>query len=84
MLHAAFDRPHFFSLRERYLKSRYTHRPVVITTYSRDGLTRVVEHSRGDPSAPQALTVLEDEFERIVQSDRRIRAMMERTGDMLE
>jgi Domain of unknown function (DUF6438) len=69
LLQAAFERANFVTLRD-YDKVENTDDDWAHISYRRGGFVKRVRHYHGDNSAPAALTTLEDDFDRIVDSVR--------------
>jgi len=70
-LDAAFDRVNFMQLRD-FDRVENTDEDWAHVSLTRAGRTKRVRHYHGDVTAPPALSVLEDEFDRIVDSGRLI------------
>jgi len=68
-LQAAFDRSNFMQLHD-YDRVENTDDDWAHLSYRRGGITKRVRHYHGDNSAPAALSALEDEFDRVVDSGR--------------
>ena len=68
-----FEKANYFSLNDRYTERTVTDLPTVITSISMEGETKKIEHYRGDFSAPESLTELEDKIDEIVNSDQWIK-----------
>jgi hypothetical protein len=78
-LERAFADAHYSALASTYTHEDVTDVPTEITSFRDDGdRTKQVEHYRGDSRAPEALTKLEDEIDRIVGSERWIGTREER------
>ena len=70
---AEFENINFFSLKNAYTEKTITDAPSVITSITRNGKTKTVEHYHGDFNAPEKLTELEDKIDEIVNSERWIK-----------
>ena len=68
-----FEKVDYFSLNDSYIERTVTDLPTVITSISIEGKTKEIEHYRGDFSAPEKLTKLEDKIDEIVNSDQWIK-----------
>lgn len=68
-LQAAFEHANFAQLRD-YDRVENTDDDWALVSFYRGGTAKRVRHYHGDNSAPLALSVLEDEFDRIVNSGR--------------
>ena len=66
-LDRAFERADYFSLADHYDHENITDQPSATTSYRRSGRTKTVSHDQGDREAPDALSTLEDEIDRIVR-----------------
>lgn len=67
----AFERARYSRLEEAYTSREFTDAPGCLTSIEyEDGTSRSVDHYHGDPAAPDALTELEDEIDRIVGVER--------------
>lgn len=70
-LQEAFERARYLRLEDDYTERGVTDAPSCLTSVEYDdGSSRSVVHYHGDPSAPDALTELEDEIDRIVGVER--------------
>jgi hypothetical protein len=70
-LAAAFERARYSRLEDRYTNREFTDAPGCLTSISyEDGSSKSIDHYHGDPAAPDALTELEDEIDRIVGVER--------------
>ncbi len=63
----AFERANFLSLRD-YTDQKVTDSPSAITSITKNGKTKTVNHYYGDDSAPQELSELESKIDEIVNS----------------
>ncbi|MEP7049721.1 MAG: DUF6438 domain-containing protein [Pseudomonadota bacterium] len=79
-LRAAFDRANFAQLHD-YDRVENTDDDWVLLSFYRGATPKRVRHYHGDNSAPLALSVLEDEFDRIVGSGRYV-GMPSATGSL--
>lgn len=68
-----FDKVGYDSLKDTYTERTITDAPSVITSITRNGKTRKVEHYHGDFNAPEKLTELEDRIDEIVDSEQWIK-----------
>ena len=67
----AFKRARYSRLEDRYTSREFAGAPSCLTSIEyEDGSSRSVDHYHGDPSAPDALTDLEDEIDRILGVER--------------
>jgi Domain of unknown function (DUF6438) len=67
----AFERARYSRLEDSYTNHEFTDAPGCLTSVEyEDGSSRSIDHYYGDPSAPAALTELEDEIDRIVGVER--------------
>jgi uncharacterized protein DUF6438 len=67
----AFERAGYSRLADRYTNREFTDAPGCLTSIEyEDGSSKRVHHHHGDPNAPDALTELEDEIDRIVGVER--------------
>lgn len=67
----AFERARYSRLEDRYTNREFGDAPGCRTSIEyEDGSSKSVDHYHGDPSAPFALTELEDEIDRIVGVER--------------
>jgi hypothetical protein len=67
----AFKRARYSRLEGSYTTREFTDAPGCLTSVEYDdGSSKSVDHYHGDPSAPEALTELEDEIDRIVGVER--------------
>src|ERR687894_241291 len=67
----AFERARYSRLEDRYTDREFAGAPGCMTSVEyEDGGSKSVEHYHGDPSAPDALTELEDEIDRILGVER--------------
>ena len=67
----AFERARYSRLADRYTSREFTDAPGCLTSIEyEDGTSKSIDHYHGDPSAPAALTELEDEIDRIVGVER--------------
>jgi hypothetical protein len=67
----AFERARYSRLEDRYVSREFTDAPGCLTSIEyEDGSSKSIDHYHGDPSAPDALTELEDEIDRIVGVER--------------
>jgi hypothetical protein len=64
-----FDKVGYDSLKDSYTERTITDAPSVITSITRNGKTKTVEHYHGDFNAPEKLTELEDKIDEIVNSE---------------
>ena len=63
----AFERARYSRLEDSYTSREFTDAPGCVTSIEyEDGSSKTVDHYHGDPSAPPALTELEDEIDHIV------------------
>jgi hypothetical protein len=68
-----FEKVDYDSLKDSYTERTITDAPSVITSITRNGKTKTVEHYHGDFNAPEKLTELEDKIDEIVNSDQWIK-----------
>jgi hypothetical protein len=67
----AFERARYSCLEDRYTSREFTDAPGCLTSVEyEDGSSKSIIHYHGDPSAPDTLTELEDEIDRIVGAER--------------
>ncbi len=67
----AFERADYFRLEDCYTSREITDAPGCLTSIEyEDGSSKSIDHYHGDPTAPNALTELEDEIDRIVGVER--------------
>ena len=67
----AFERARYSRLEDDYTSREFTGAPGCLTSIKyEDGSSKSIDHYHGDPSAPDALTELEDEIDRIVGVER--------------
>jgi hypothetical protein len=67
----AFQRAGYSRLEDSYTSHEFTGAPGCLTSIEyEDGRSKSIDHYHGDPSAPDALTELEDEIDRIVGVER--------------
>jgi hypothetical protein len=67
----AFVRARYSRLEDRYASREFAGAPTCLTSVEyEDGSAKGVEHYHGDPAAPDALTDLEDEIDRILGVER--------------
>ena len=67
----AFERARYSPLEDRYTSREFTDAPGCLTSVEyEDGSSKSIVHYHGDPSAPDTLTELEDEIDRIVGAER--------------
>lgn len=67
----AFERARYSRLAGRYTSREFTDAPGCLTSIEyEDGSSKSIDHYHGDPTAPDALTELEDEIDRIVGVER--------------
>ena len=67
----AFERANYFRLEDDYASHGVTDAPGCSTSIEYDdGSSKSIEHYHGDPTAPDALTELEDEIDRILGVER--------------
>lgn len=66
----AFARAEYFALDDAYTDVRMTDMPSAITSLELGTRRKTVTHYHGDPSAPEALTALEDAIDEITGSAR--------------
>ncbi|MCA1849115.1 MAG: DUF6438 domain-containing protein, partial [Actinobacteria bacterium] len=67
----AFERASYSRLEDRYTSREFTDAPGCLTSVEyEDGSSKRIVHYHGDPSAPDTLTELEDEIDRIVGVER--------------
>ena len=67
----AFERARYPRLEDRYTSREFADAPGCLTSIEyEDGSSKSIDHYHGDPSAPDALTELEDEIDRIVGVER--------------
>ena len=70
-LAGAFERARYFRLEDGYTSREFTDAPGCLTSIEyEDGSSKSIDHYHGDPTAPDALTELEDEIDRIVGVER--------------
>jgi len=70
-LAAAFQRARYFRLEDGYTSREFADAPGCLTSIEyEDGRSKSIDHYHGDPTAPDALTELEDEIDRIVGVER--------------
>jgi hypothetical protein len=66
-----FERAGYPRLADRYTNREFTDAPGCLTSIEyEDGSSKSIDHYHGDPTAPDALTELEDEIDRIVGVER--------------
>ncbi len=70
---AEFQKVDYFSLNDNYVEKTITDAETVITSITIDGKTKIIEHYRGDFSAPKELKELEDKIDETVNSSQWIR-----------
>ncbi|HEY93685.1 MAG TPA: hypothetical protein G4O15_01945 [Dehalococcoidia bacterium] len=63
-----FEKTDYDSLKDSYTERTITDAPSVITSITRNGKTKTIEHYQGDFNAPEKLTELEDKIDEIVNS----------------
>ena len=68
-----FEKVDYNSLKDTYTERTITDAPSVITSITRNGKTKTIEHYHGDFNAPEKLTELEDKIDEIVNSDQWIK-----------
>ena len=67
----AFERANYSRLQDSYTSREFTGAPGCLTSIEyEDGSFKTIDHYHGDPSAPEALTELEDEIDRILGVER--------------
>jgi hypothetical protein len=67
----AFERANYLHLEDDYTRYGVTDAPGCLTSIEyEDGSSKSINHYHGDPSAPDVLTELEDEIDRIVGVER--------------
>jgi hypothetical protein len=67
----AFERANYSRLEDRYTSREFTDAPGCLTSIEyENGTSKSIDHYHGDPTAPVALTELEDEIDRIVGVER--------------
>ncbi len=67
----AFERARYSRLEDRYASREFAGAPGCLTSVEyEDGSSKSVEHYHGDPAAPDTLTDLEDEIDRILGVER--------------
>src|SRR5918997_5897033 len=67
----AFERARYSRLEDHYTSREFTDAPGCLTSIEyEDGSSKSIDHYHGDPTAPDALTELEDEIDRIVGVER--------------
>ncbi len=67
----ALERARYPRMEDRYTSREFTGAPGCLTSIEyEDGSSKCVDHYHGDPSAPDALTELEDEIDRILGVER--------------
>jgi hypothetical protein len=67
----AFERAGYSRLADRYTNREFTDAPGCLTSIEyEDGSSKSIDHYHGDATAPDALTELEDEIDRIVGVER--------------
>ena len=67
----AFERARYSRLEDRYTSREFTDASGCLTSVEyEDGSSKSIVHYHGDPSAPDTLTELEDEIDRIVGAER--------------
>ena len=64
-----FENINYDSLEDSYTEKTITDAPSVITSITRNGKTKTIEHYHGDFNTPEKLTALEDKIDEIVNSD---------------
>jgi len=70
-LAGAFERARYFRLEDGYTSREFSGAPGCLTSIEyEDGSAKSIDHYHGDPTAPDALTELEDEIDRIVGVER--------------
>ena len=68
-----FEKIDYDSLKDSYTERTITDAPSVITSITRNGKTKTIEHYHGDFNAPEKLTELEDKIDEIVDSEQWIK-----------
>ncbi|UCD09975.1 MAG: hypothetical protein JSU79_04865 [Dehalococcoidales bacterium] len=68
-----FEKVNYDSLKDTYTEKTITDAPSVITSITRNGKTKTIEHYHGDFNAPEELTNLEDKIDEIVNSEQWIK-----------
>ena len=67
----AFDNARYSRMQDRYADREFAGAPGCLSSIEyADGSSKSIEHYHGDPAAPDALTELEDEIDRIAGADR--------------
>ena len=67
----AFERARYSRLEDHYTSREFTDAPGCLTSIQyEDGSSKSIDHYHGDPSAPDTLTELEDEIDRIAGVER--------------
>jgi Domain of unknown function (DUF6438) len=67
----AFERVNYLQLEDAYTSFGVTDTPGCLTSVEYDdGSSKSIDHDHGDPTAPDALTELEDEIDRIIGVER--------------
>ena len=64
-----FNRADYFSLKDNYVEHTMTDAHSVITSITINGKVKIIEHYHGDLSAPEALFLMENKIDEIVNSD---------------
>lgn len=72
-----FAAAHYFDFKDRY-HADVTDAPWAITSWHHDGKVKTVEHYFGDDHAPEALTRLEDDLDKLIGIERWIGSEAER------
>lgn len=68
-----FEKTDYDSLKDSYTERTITDAPSVITSITKNGKTKTIDHYHGDFNAPEKLTELEDKIDEIVNSDQWIK-----------
>ncbi len=68
-----FEKSDYDSFKDSYTERTITDAPSVITSITKDGKTKTIEHYHGDFNAPEELTELEDKIDEIVNSEQWIK-----------
>lgn len=74
----AFARADFFKLQDKYERYDITDHPSAIVFYDDGKQHKTISHYHGDSSAPESLRKLEDEIDKLLDSDRFIGTPEER------
>lgn len=65
-----FATAHYFDFKDSYTHYEVTDNPSAITSWHRGGKVKTIEHYYGDKHAPQALTRLEEDLDKLIGIER--------------